>query len=234
MRLSAPVFRLERNAKLLARDHKIPLHETLDCVANAEGFQSWSHLATSAKRRPAEQIFHHLTSGDLLLLGARPGHGKTLMGLEIAATASAHGCAAHIYTLGYNSSDILNRFTALGLKTENLAQSITLNTSDEICANYIIDQLADSSGETLVVIDCLQHLDQKRSTPGLDAQIRALKSFAKASGTIFVFISQIDRTFDLTGKRLPDLADIRLPNPLDLTLFNKTCFLHDGDMQIAT
>ena len=62
-------------------------------------------------------------------------------------------------------------------------------------------------------------------------QVRTLQSFARASGLIFVFISQIDRSYDPLAKPFPDLEDVRLPNPLDLTLFSKTCFLNNGQVQ---
>ena len=38
MKLSAPVYRLKRRAKVLAREERIPLHEALDRVAMDEGF----------------------------------------------------------------------------------------------------------------------------------------------------------------------------------------------------
>jgi hypothetical protein len=46
MRLSAPIHRLKRAAKVQARDQAIPLHAALDRVATAEGFASWSLLAS--------------------------------------------------------------------------------------------------------------------------------------------------------------------------------------------
>ena len=54
---------------------------------------------------------------------------------------------------------------------------------------------------------------------------RALKAFASDRQLIIVFISQIDRSYDPATKPFPDLGDVRLPNPLDLTLFDKTYFL---------
>jgi replicative DNA helicase len=86
----------------------------------------------------------------------------------------------------------------------------------------------------LAVIDYLQLLDQKRENPELMAQVRALKSFARQRGLILVFISQIDRSYDPSDKRCPDISDIRLPNPLDLSLFDKTCFLHDGEVRFQS
>ncbi len=47
---------------------------------------------------------------------------------------------------------------------------------------------------------------------------------------IMVFIAQIDRSFEVARKPLPDIGDIRLPNPLDLQLFDKACFLNNGKM----
>ena len=86
-------------------------------------------------------------------------------------------------------------------------------------------------GGTLVVVDYLQLLDQKRENPELMVQVRALQSFARDRGLIFVFISQIDRSYDPLKKPCPDLEDVRLPNPLDLSLFTKTCFLNNGEVQ---
>jgi hypothetical protein len=63
------------------------------------------------------------------------------------------------------------------------------------------------------------------------AQVRALKLFARERGLIIVFISQIDRSYDPLKKPCPDSRDVRLPNPLDLQLFNKTCFLNKGEIQ---
>ncbi|RMB04577.1 hypothetical protein [Eilatimonas milleporae] len=39
MKLSAPVFRLKRRARTLAREEKIPLHQALDRLARREGFR---------------------------------------------------------------------------------------------------------------------------------------------------------------------------------------------------
>ena len=55
-------------------------------------------------------------------------------------------------------------------------------------------------------------------------QVRALKSFARDKGVIVVFISQIDRSYDPTVKPCPDLDDVRLPNPLDLSCSTRRAF----------
>src|SRR3546814_7575967 len=63
----------------------------------------------------------------------------------------------------------------------------------------------------------------------LAVQVKTLAGFASTASTIIVAISQIDRSFDMEGKPLPNLSNVRLPNPVDLALFTKTCFLHNGE-----
>lgn len=84
------------------------------------------------------------------------------------------------------------------------------------------------------MIDYLQLLDQKREDPELMVQIRALRSFARERGLVLVFISQVDRSYDASRKPFPDLDDVRLPNPLDLSLFDKMCFLNKGEIRFQS
>lgn len=81
-----------------------------------------------------------------------------------------------------------------------------------------------------MVFDYIQLLDQKRENPELSAQVGTLKIFARQHGMILVFIAQIDRSLEMAQKILPDIGDIRLPNPLDLQLFDKSSFLNNGKM----
>ena len=80
MKLSAPIYALKREAKALSRQENIPLHAALDRIAVREGFSAWSLLATkAASKLGPEDLFASLEPGDMLLLGARPGQGKTMM-----------------------------------------------------------------------------------------------------------------------------------------------------------
>ncbi len=230
MQLSAPVYRLKRQARLLARQKGIALHAALDQLAAQEGFQNWSHLAaTNARTGPAVQILPRLNPGDMILIGARPGEGKTLLGLELAARAQTIERTGFFFTLEYNERDVADRFSDLGLDP---AGTVIVDTSDDISAQYIINRLDRFSGPVLVVIDYLQLLDQKRSNQELDQQIAALAEYVRTKQVICAVISQIDRRFDHSGKATPDLSDIRLPNPLDLSRFDAVCFLNDGTIRI--
>ena len=233
MKLSSPVYAIKRQAKLLARDNDIKLHEALNQLATKEGYRDWSHLASSySNATPAKEVMSQLNPGDMILIGARPGHGKTLLGLELAALAEKSSRKGYIFSLDYNDMDVWDRFERLGIDQNANARAIVGDTSDDICAAYIVECLENALGDALVVVDYLQLLDQRRSNPPLQEQVQALKEFAIGQGAIVVLISQIDRAFELSSSDMPSIEDVRLPNPVDLSLFDKLCFLHGGEIQI--
>lgn len=232
MKLSAPVYRLKRKAKLLSREENIPLHEALDRIAAREGFSGWSLLSAKlAEVMPASELFARLSPGDLVLLGARPGHGKTLISLELAVEAMKSGYRSAFFTLEYTERDVLDRFRMIGADWERYKALFEFDTSEAISADYIAGRLSSAARGTLVVIDYLQILDQRRDKPDLMTQVRTLKAFAQERGVVIVFISQIDRSYDPAVKPCPDMTDIRLPNPLDLGLFDKACFVNNGAIE---
>ncbi|WP_306029980.1 DNA helicase [Stappia sp. MMSF_3263] len=233
MHLSAPLYRLKREARLLSRRDALPLHAALDRIALREGFRSWSLLARRAcERSPAARLYPRLSPGDMLLVGARPGEGKTLLALELGVEAMKAGHRACVFTLEYVEREVEARLEQLGAQGA-LKNLLALDCSDGICSARIVERLEGCAPGTLAVIDYLQILDQRRDTPDLQTQMRDLSAFARRSGAILAFVSQIDRSYDPAKKPLPDLSDIRLPNPLDLRVFGKTCFLNAGEVRFA-
>jgi hypothetical protein len=82
-----------------------------------------------------------------------------------------------------------------------------------ICARHIALRLADTPPRTLVVVDYLQVLDQRRDKPPLEDQVRELKGFARARQAVIVCLSQISRTFDLASKPYPGCRTFAFPIP---------------------
>ncbi|KRB49975.1 DNA helicase [Rhizobium sp. Root708] len=233
MKLSAPIFQLKRRAKLMARNDKVPLNQALDQIARDEGFARWSLLSSRMSSGPLSQtLLSRLGNGDLLLLAGRPGHGKTTLGLQLLIDAARAGRTAFLFSLEFTEQQARKHLRALEGDTDGVADRVRIVTSDEISADYIISHLSVSEPGTVAVIDYLQVLDQNRSKPALSEQVQTLGDFAQRTGVVLGFISQIDRSFDPSSKRLPDIRDIRLPNFVDLGLFNKACFLHDGEAQL--
>ena len=89
MKLSAPIYILKQQAKALSRKEKIPLHQALDRIASREGFSAWSLLAAKwSSDEPSATLLARLRPGELVLLGGRPGQGKTLLGIGGAMSAA--------------------------------------------------------------------------------------------------------------------------------------------------
>lgn len=224
MKLSAPICRLKQQAKIISRTEEIPLHKALDQIAQKEGFSRWSLLIAQRAGTSAKDILSSMSFGDLMLVGARPGHGKTKFSLELTVEAMKSGHRGVFFTLEYNEKDILNLFKKIGEDPANYRDIFELYVSDSINAKYIMSKLSIVPAGSFVVIDYLQLLDQKRENPELMVQVSSLKAFAKKHDLRVIFISQIDRSFDSSENICPSFNDIRLPNPLDVSLFNKACF----------
>lgn len=235
MKLSAPLFRLKHRAKTLAREEDIPRHKALDRIAASEGFSSWSLLAAHVNASTSSQkLLDRLRPGDFVLLGARPRNGKTQLCLRLLVEAMKSGNDAVLFSLDLTDADLQYMYQAIGEEPDRYRDRFLFDGSDDISADYMIDRLAAARPGTLVGIDYLQLLDQKRVHPELSVQMSRLRSFAKSQGLTMIFLSQVHRNFDPVASQVPGLDDIRLPNPVDLSLFDTTCFLNDGEAQIAS
>lgn len=168
-----------------------------------------------------------------MILGARPRQGKTQLGLGLAVEAMKSGRQGAFFTLECSATDVLDLFKSIGEDPAEFSSVFKFDASNKINAEYIMTELSDMPPGTMVVIDYLQLLDQKRENPELTTQISELKSFAAKRGLIMVFLSQIDRSYIPSAGVCPSLDDVRLPNPLDLTLFNKACFLSDSEIRFS-
>ena len=170
-------------------------------------------------------MLSRLSDGDLLLLGARPGHGKTLLGLQLLLDAVRDGggkvYSSHWSTPSKKPESASDRWKS---KTSGIGDALEIVTSDDICAAYITRYLGDACRGTVAVVDYLQILDQRRSSPELSEQLSVLQGLAQQTGVVLAFISQLDRSYDPETKPLPGLQDLRLPNKVDVGLFSKACF----------
>lgn len=231
MRLSAPIYQLKRRAKMLAREKQIPLHQAQDHVAAEEGFASWSLLSSRFPARPTVgALLSKLAEGDMFLIGARPGQGKTRLGLQLLLDAAREGRRSVFFTLEYTEREALESIRALADHLPAAGPEIV--TSDEISADFIVRHLSGAPKGTVAVIDYLQILDQRRMSPPLSEQMKVLQAFAHSNGVILGFISQIDRSYEPERTPVPGFSDLRLPNPIPPGIFSKACFLNAGEVRL--
>ena len=232
MKLTAPIYQLKRRARLLAREEEIALNVALDRIAAQEGYRAWSELAAlHSCEGPASKLFRILQPGELALIAARPGLGKTLLGLELCCEAATFGQHPVFFTLEYTQTECIAKLNDIGSNASLLSQ-IDLDCSDQINADHIVSRVKSMPTGTLAVVDYLQLLDQRRTDPPLQDQISALRSFAREKKAKLVFLSQVDRSFTSKAQNCPQATDIRLPNRLDLKLFDRMCFIGQGEVRI--
>ena len=236
MKLSTPIYFLKRRAKDLKRSEAITMTQALDRVARAEGFNSWSLLQSKMADftpRIKEDILDYLNPGDLTLIAARPGLGKTVTTLEVLLQAARSGRPCFFFSLEYTHRQAVEKIGQLDSTIDPTDSPLNLDCSDDISSDYIIAKTKDSILEgAIIAVDYLQLLDQQRDKPPVQKQVEDLKEYAREKKCILIFISQIDRTYDQTAQTRPGLDDIRLPNPLDLGLFNKSIFVQNGEIHI--
>lgn len=230
MKLSSPIHVLKSQAKQLKSGQLISMAQALKQVANREGYGSWS-LLQSKNSNPFpdsyDEVLEFFNKGDLVLIGARPSMGKTSFSIGLFVQAIQKRQAKNYYfSLAEVHRDVAGR---MAIYDENLGSNnefFELDYSNEINADYIIQKTATTiSNGSLIIVDYLQLLDEKRSNPPLQGQVEKLKQFAKERGCIVIFISQVRREVENQIDKKPTLSDIRLPNPLDLKLINKVILL---------
>lgn len=246
-----PLYILKRAAKRLARETAVSHATALDAVARQQGFRNWGLLmARRAGADPAPvtgetdaahpdiahtarsagmQLWAAMGAGYMALLGARPGQGKTLASLALAAEAARAGARVALFSLEETRDALCARMARASAPNMARTARISIDCSDGLDAAVISQRAA---GADVVIVDYLQLLGQARAQPPLQAQVGLLADFARQSGARMALLSQIDRSFEASGRTCPDMNDLRLPDPLDTALFDRACFLHAGHIRM--
>lgn len=238
MKLSAPIHVLKMQARELKKEKSITMVKALNLIANREGFNSWSLLQNKAGEllpNSFDELFDYLNPGDLILIGGRPGMRKTSLSIGLFVKAIKKNIAKnYFFTLSEVHKDIAGRIALYDENIGSMNENFELDYSNDICADYIINKIGnDVTKNSLIIIDYLQLLDQKRTNDPLQVQVEKLKEFVKKTGCIIVFLSQLNRNVEDRANKYPILEDILLPNPVELSLINKIVLLYI-DLTIKT
>jgi replicative DNA helicase len=179
-----------------------------------------------------------LHNGDLIVIAARPGMGKTSIALSIARNAAIQGCSSLIVSLEMSSLQILQRLAAIetgsvdvrkiraGAMTDD-EMSMVLTAFGRMAQwpMYLVDrnlQIADISIHArrmkferridLLVVDYLQLVDggsYENRVQEVSAVSRGLKQIARELDIPVIALSQMSRAVENRSTRTPTLSDLR-------------------------
>ena len=231
MKLSAPIYVLKVQAQKLRKEKLMTNTEALDLIAKREGFNSWSLMQSKKDEMfptSYDEILEFFNPGDIVLIGARPSKGKTVFTIGLLVQAIQMKLAKnYFFSLSEVHKDIRSRMAIYDKTIEEDNKFVVHDYSNEINAEYIIEKTKNSiSKKSLIIVDYLQLLDEKRTNPSLQDQVMQLKNYAKEKECIVIFISQMSREIENRADQKPNMSDVRLPNPLELKYFNKIILLH--------
>ncbi|SDU28369.1 DNA helicase [Stappia sp. ES.058] len=233
MRLTAPIYRLKRRARLHARETGISLNAALDHVAREEGHARWSLLAAQAARHaPARRLLARLSPGDTLLLAARPGQGKTALALDLLQEAAVRGRMAVFFSLFYAPWEAAGLLTPRGAQNA-VGGTVCIETPDALEASLVGERMAGAASGSLAVIDYLQLLARDEGREANAREVAAFGALARERGLVIVFLSQVARGFDPALSPVPGVDDLAAPWPGRPDAFSRTCFLHEGEMRLS-
>jgi replicative DNA helicase len=162
----------------------------------------------------------HMRYGNLISIGARTGHGKTVILGNIACNHAKAGHKALFLTKEMTADELVQRFvTYLTQQPYDLARkNVDRETLSRVIVHQIktvedVERYAVLTDADLVLVDYIQLLELSGKRPEnrvteLERITNRLKGIAMETGKCFVAASQISRETDRTVRE-PVLADLK-------------------------
>ncbi len=176
-------------------------------------------------------------AGDMVLVGARPGVGKTSFTMNIATRASkVYGKTVCVFSLEMSAEQLVMRMLSNEAKIDNMVlrsgrllpehwNSIALAANSLSQCNVLIDDTAGMSVTRmmarlrrvkdlgLVVIDYLQLMQSEGHSDNRAVEVgeisRGIKLMAKEFGVPVLTCAQLNRAVESRKEGVPQLSDLR-------------------------
>ena len=172
-----------------------------------------------------------LASSDFVVIGARPGVGKTVLGLQSAVRWAKQGTHTALFSLEMGGSQLFDRIAAgrvpltVGMLRKgvgsDIRDAIAHETRDLEDTPLFIDDSSPSfasillscrafaaRGGRVAVIDYFQLATESQEWQEMASSSNALKRLARQTGLTVIVLSQLSRDVAKESRR-PTIADLR-------------------------
>lgn len=157
-----------------------------------------------------------MVPGQVVLIGAEPGFGKSTLCLEVLASFAKRGITA-LYASGEESAEqIADRARRLGVDNDNL-RIVSTSSVEEVLAH------AKSLGAGIVCVDSLQAMASEALDGSLGSISQskeasfAFRAYAKEHGVPMLLISQFNKSDEVAGSnQIPHAVDTILVGESDV------------------
>ncbi len=186
-----------------------------------------------------DEVTNGLRPGQLVIVGARPSVGKSVVGANIAAEAAKAGQGVHFASLEMTRTEVMNRMLAAEAKVE-LGRLMQNTLTDEdwnrlgdkagVIGGWFLrvdDQGSQSLAQirararstsrrfplALIVVDYLQLMAPRDRRVSREQQVgensEGLKALAKELAVPVIALAQVNRESTRTGDKRPQMSDLR-------------------------
>jgi replicative DNA helicase len=195
-----------------------------------------------------DSVIIGMNKSDLVLVGARPGMGKTALAMNIATNAAKNGKTVAVFSLEMSADQLISRIMASEaqvpshfLRTGNIQDWVPLAHASSCMAEtkLVIDDTPGLSVSQiksrlrrvkdlgLVVIDYLQLMQSDTTTGNRVQEVgeisRGLKLLAKELSVPVICCAQLSRSPESRPDKRPMLSDLResgsIEQDADIVLF---------------
>lgn len=200
-----------------------------------------------------DRILKGLWPGNLILIGARPGVGKSCFASQIAVNSAKGGRPVHIYSLEMQSDELgerllanyasvpLDNFIDRNMENKSLRAvtnacsflsglPITIFDGSAVTVSTIRANFRAAPGTRLIIVDYIALMGSTKKYENRNLELgaisRDLKNLASELGIPIVCLAQLNRGRDDTEE--PSLRDLRDSGELEQNA-NKVIFLWNVD-----
>ena len=155
-----------------------------------------------------DHVFGGMRCSDVIVIGGRPGMGKTSFALDAAVySVYTEGEKVSIFTTQNEVENVRNGLAARGWQDTDANLSIY---SHEILSVSWIEEKLDADNTDIVIIDDLQHIgrSKKKKAAQMISIVRQIKEIAKAYHVPILLLTDISRRIEYRNDHRPHLKDV--------------------------